>query len=88
MVQRVIEPTLATGTIDIFAMDENCSPPYLKPYADKFQITLVSVNDLVRIPGVDINYDYKPPEVAGIAEKLIDLGIENFRKRIYLTGCI
>ncbi|WP_066639808.1 anaerobic carbon-monoxide dehydrogenase catalytic subunit [Desulfolucanica intricata] len=76
-----IEPLLATGTVDVFAMDENCSPPNLMPYAEKFQVTLVSVNDLVRIPGVEINYDYKPPEVASVAEKLIDLGIENFKKR-------
>ncbi len=76
-----IEPALATGGLDVFAMDENCSPPNLKPYEDKYQVTLVSVNDLVRIPGVELNYDYKPTEVGQIAQKLIDLGIENFKKR-------
>lgn len=76
-----IEPLLATGTVDVFAMDENCSPPYVAPYAEKYQITLVSVNDLVRVPGVHKIFDYKPPEVAGIARQLIDLAIENFRKR-------
>ena len=76
-----IEPLLATGTVDIFAMDENCSPPYIAPYADKYQITMVSVNDLVRIPGVEKNFDYKPPEAANIAQQLIDWGIENFQKR-------
>jgi len=76
-----IEPALATGTIDIFAMDENCSPPHLKPYEEKYQVTLVSVNDLVRIPGVEKNLDYKPPEVAHMAQQLIDWGIENFKKR-------
>ncbi len=30
-----IEPLLATGTVDIFAMDENCCPPNLAPYAEK-----------------------------------------------------
>jgi len=76
-----IEPALATGAIDVFAMDENCSPPHLKPYEDKYQVTLVSVNDLVRIPGVDKNLDYKPTEVAHIAQQLINWGIENFKKR-------
>ena len=76
-----IEPALATGAIDVFAMDENCSPPYLKPYEEKYQVTLVSVNDLVRLPGVELNFDYKPTEVEGTAQKLIDLGIENFKKR-------
>ncbi len=76
-----IEPALATGTIDVFAMDENCSPPYLKPYEEKYGVTLVSVNDLVRIPGVNRNFDYKPPEAAGIANKLIDLAVGNFTRR-------
>ncbi|MCK8817249.1 anaerobic carbon-monoxide dehydrogenase catalytic subunit [Natroniella sulfidigena] len=76
-----IEPVLATGAVDIFAMDENCSPPNLKPYEEKYQVKLVSVNDLVRIPGVEDNYDYKPTEVADTAQKLIDMGIENFKQR-------
>jgi len=76
-----IEPVLATGAIDIFAMDENCSPPNLKPYEEEYQVKLVSVNDLVRVPGVDDNFDYKPTEVGNIAQKLIDMGIENFKKR-------
>ncbi len=76
-----IEPLLATGAIDVFAMDENCSPPNLAPYADKYQVTLVSVNDLVRIPGVQKNLDYKPTEVANIAQQLITWGIDNFRQR-------
>lgn len=76
-----IEPLLATGTVDVFAMDENCSPPWLAPYGEKYGVTLVSVNDLVRIPGVNINLDYKPPEVANIANQLIELAIKNFQNR-------
>ncbi len=76
-----IEPMLATGAVDVFAMDENCSLPDLAPYGRKYQATLVSVNDLVRIPGVEENYDYKPPEANEIAGKLIDLALENFKKR-------
>ncbi len=76
-----IEPVLATGTIDVFAMDENCSPPGLKPYAEKYQIELVCVNDLVRIPGVDKILDYKPPEVESQGKQLIEWGISNFKKR-------
>lgn len=76
-----IEPLLATGTVDVFAMDENCCPPNLAPYAEKYQVTLVSVNDVVRIPGLKYAYDYKPADAALIAEKLIELGIENFKNR-------
>ncbi|MEG6616804.1 anaerobic carbon-monoxide dehydrogenase catalytic subunit [Peptococcaceae bacterium 1198_IL3148] len=76
-----IEPLLATGTVDVFAMDENCSPPNLHPYGEKYKVTLVSVNDLVRIPKVDKNLDYKPPEAVNIAGQLLDWGIANFRVR-------
>jgi len=76
-----IEPLLATGAVDIFAMDENCSPPYIYNYADKYQVTLASVSRIVRIHGVDNNFDYKPPEAESIAQKLLDLGIGNFRAR-------
>lgn len=76
-----IEPLLATGTVDVFAMDENCSPPNLAPYAEKYQVTLVSVNDLVRIPFVDKNLDYKPPEAASMAKQLIEWAIANFTVR-------
>lgn len=76
-----IEPLLATGTVDVFAMDENCSPPWLAPYAEKYGVTLVCVSDLVRMPGVEKHLDYKPTEVAGQAQELIRLGIENFRRR-------
>jgi len=44
-------------------------------------VTLVSVNDLVRIPGVERNFDYKPPEAANIASQLIDMALENFKNR-------
>ncbi|RJQ29013.1 MAG: anaerobic carbon-monoxide dehydrogenase catalytic subunit, partial [Peptococcaceae bacterium] len=77
----VIEPLLATGAVDVFAMDENCSPPWVVPYAEKYGVTLVCVSDLVRIPGVEKHLDYKPTEVAGIARELIRLGIENFKGR-------
>lgn len=76
-----IEPLLATGTVDVFAMDENCSPPNLHPYAEKYKITLVSVNDLVRIPKVDKNLDYKPPEATEIAKQLLEWGVANFQVR-------
>ncbi len=76
-----IEPTLATGAVDVFAMDENCSPPNLAPYAKQYGVTLVCVSDLVRMPGVDKHLDYKPTEAGFIAQELIKMGIENFKNR-------
>ena len=76
-----IEPVLATGAVDVFAMDENCSPPWLGPYGEKYQVALVAVNDLIRIPGLKHQFDYKPPEAEFIAGELIKLGLENFPQR-------
>jgi len=76
-----IEFALATGVIDLFAMDMNCSLPSLALYGEKYGSTLVSVSKLVRIPGVDKHVDYKPEEVEKQASELIGLAIENFKKR-------
>jgi carbon-monoxide dehydrogenase catalytic subunit len=75
------EYVLATGTVDLFAMDMNCSVPSLKEYADKYGTTLVAVSKLVAIPGVDERIDYVPEKVEQQAIALIDLAIENFKRR-------
>lgn len=76
-----IEPALATGGIDVFAMDMNCSPPGMGAYQDKYNTTLVSVSKLVNVPGMKDQIVYKPEEVAAQAQRLIDIAIENFKKR-------
>ncbi|AGA68453.1 carbon-monoxide dehydrogenase, catalytic subunit [Desulfitobacterium dichloroeliminans LMG P-21439] len=76
-----IEPLMATGTVDVFAMEENCSPPALDMYAEKYQATLVSISTIIDIPGLQHKFPYDPSETETIVEKLIDLAIENFKKR-------
>lgn len=76
-----IEPLLATGTVDVLAMEENCSPPAIDMYAEKYQITLVSVSTIIDLPGLDEKIPYDPSEVDAMADRLIELGIENFKKR-------
>jgi carbon-monoxide dehydrogenase catalytic subunit len=75
------EYVLATGAIDVFAMDMNCSLPNLADYAEKYGVTLVPVSKLVRMRGVDKGLDYKPELVKEQAEELINIAIENFKKR-------
>ncbi len=75
------EYVLATGTVDVFAMDMNCSVPNLQDYAAKYGVTLVNVSKLVSIPGVEQRIDYKPEEVETQAEELIELAIANFNRR-------
>lgn len=76
-----IEPALATGGIDVFAMDMNCSPPAMGKYQDKYNTCLVSVSKLVNVPGMKEQIVYKPEDVAAQAQRLIDIAVENFKKR-------
>lgn len=76
-----IEPLLATGTVDVFAMEENCSPPAIDMYAEKYQVTLVSVSTIIDLPGIEHKIPYDPSEVDNMADRLIELAIENFKKR-------
>lgn len=76
-----IEPMLATGTVDVMAMEENCSPPAIDMYAEKYQVTLVSISTIIGVPGVEYKMPYNPSEVDETADRLIELGIENFKKR-------
>ncbi len=77
----VIEPLLATGTVDVLAMEENCSPPAIDMYAEKYQATLVSVSTIIGVPGLKEKMAYHPEQVEAMADRLIELGIENFKKR-------
>lgn len=76
-----IEPLLATGTVDVMAMEENCSPPAIDMYAEKYQATLVAVSTLIDLPGLSHKIPYDPSKVDSMTDKLIELGIENFKKR-------
>lgn len=76
-----IEPLLATGTVDVYAMEENCSPPAIDHYAEKYQLALVGVSTIIAVPGMQELIPYNPSEVDAMADKLIDIAIDNFKKR-------
>ncbi len=76
-----IEPLLATGTVDVMAMEENCSPPAIDMYAEKYQATLVAVSTIIDLPGLQHKIPYDPSEVDNMADRLIELALENYKKR-------
>lgn len=76
-----IEPLLATGTVDVLAMEENCSPPAIDCYAEKYQVALVGVSTIISVPGMSEMIPYNPAKVDEMADRLIQIGIENFKKR-------
>lgn len=76
-----IEPLLATGTVDVLAMDENCSPPAIDMYAEQYQFALVSVSTIIGVPGLQHKIPYHPEQVDAMVDQLINISLENFKKR-------
>ncbi len=76
----VQEFALATGCVDVFAADMNCALPSLPEY-QRYGVKIVPVSELVRLRGIDEGLDYEPEKAEEIAEKLIEMAIENFRQR-------
>jgi carbon-monoxide dehydrogenase catalytic subunit len=76
-----IEPFLATGTVDALVMEENCSPPAIDQYAEKYQVALVSVSTIIGVPGAEHKMPYYPAKVEEMAENCINIAIDNFKKR-------
>lgn len=75
------EPVLASGCIDLFACDMNCSLPVDPIYAEKYHFKLIPVSDLVAFEGISDRLDYVPEEVERQAERLLKMAIENFPER-------
>lgn len=76
----VQEFALATGCIDVFAADMNCALPSLPEY-QRYGVKIIPVSRLVRFRGMDEGLDYEPEKAEEIAQKLIEIAIDNFRKR-------
>ncbi|NLM76145.1 MAG: anaerobic carbon-monoxide dehydrogenase catalytic subunit [Clostridiaceae bacterium] len=76
-----IEPFLATGTVDALVMEENCSPPAIDQYAERYQVALISVSTIIGVPGLNHEFPYYPAKADEMAEQCIKIAIENFKKR-------
>jgi carbon-monoxide dehydrogenase catalytic subunit len=75
------EAVLATGAVDVFATDMNCTVPTLGAYGQRYGASVIPVSELVRIEEVDQTLDYRPEKAAAIASQLMDIAIENFKRR-------
>jgi carbon-monoxide dehydrogenase catalytic subunit len=75
------EAVLASGCVDLFACDMNCSMPIDPIYAEKYNVKLVPVSDLVVFEGITDRVDYLPEEAEKQAAMLLDMAIENFPSR-------
>ena len=75
------EAVLASGCVDLFACDMNCSMPVDPIYAEKYNFKLIPVSDLVAFEGITDRLDYVPQEAEDQAAKLLEMAVENFPKR-------
>ncbi|MHA1220505.1 MAG: anaerobic carbon-monoxide dehydrogenase catalytic subunit [Candidatus Heimdallarchaeota archaeon] len=75
------EVVLASGCVDVFVADMNCSMPVDPIYAEKFKFKLVPVSELVSFEGVDDRINYVPEKARKQAEQLLQMGIDNYEER-------
>lgn len=75
------EAVLATGCVDLFACDMNCSMPIDPKYAEKYKFKLVPVSPLVVFEGVQDRIDYEPEKAEKQAIALLEMAIANFKER-------
>ncbi len=75
------EAVLASGCVDLFACDMNCSMPIDPMYAQKYKFKLVPVSDLVAFEGVTDRVNYLPEKAEAQAGQLLQMAIDNFKER-------
>jgi carbon-monoxide dehydrogenase catalytic subunit len=75
------EAVLATGAVDVFAADMNCSLPLDPLYAEKYHFKLIPVSEVVVFEGGTDRLEYIPEEAKEQAAALLRMGIENFKER-------
>ncbi len=75
------EAVLASGCVDLFACDMNCSMPIDPLYAERYKFRLVPVSDLVVFDGVTDRINYLPEQAEKQAAQLLRMAIDNFKVR-------
>jgi carbon-monoxide dehydrogenase catalytic subunit len=75
------EAVLASGCVDLFAADMNCSMPIDPLYAEKYRFRLVPVSKLVAFEGITDRINYEPEKVEEQAAQLLQMAVDNFEER-------
>ncbi|HNQ63265.1 MAG TPA: anaerobic carbon-monoxide dehydrogenase catalytic subunit [Syntrophorhabdaceae bacterium] len=75
------EAVLASGCVDLFACDMNCSMPIDPFYAEKYKFKLIPVSQIVAFDGVKDRMNYEPAETEKQAAELLQMAIDNFMER-------
>jgi len=75
------EAVLASGCIDLFACDMNCSMPIDPLYAQKYKFRLIPVSELVSFDGITDRINYEPIKAEEQAAQLLQMAVDNFKER-------
>ncbi|UCE57451.1 MAG: anaerobic carbon-monoxide dehydrogenase catalytic subunit [Candidatus Bathyarchaeota archaeon] len=75
------EAVLASGCVDLFAADMNCSMPIDPLYAQKYKFKLVPVSELVAFEGIADRVNYEPEKAEKQAAELLQMAVDNFKER-------
>lgn len=75
------EAIMASGCIDIFVADMNCSMPIDPIYANKYKFKLIPVSEVVAFEGITDRMDYLPQDAEKQASSLLQMAIDNFKER-------
>lgn len=82
------ETVMATGCIDLFVADMNCSMPIDPLYAEKYHFKLIPVSDLISFEGIDERIDYVPEKALEQAARLLQMAIDNFSERRKMVSAV
>ncbi|KAB3530274.1 anaerobic carbon-monoxide dehydrogenase catalytic subunit [Alkaliphilus serpentinus] len=74
------EYLLATGVVDLFMFDYNCTVPTLPIYAKRFGTKLVSTHPVIQLQGTE-TIDFVPEKMNEQAEKILNMALEAFKER-------
>ncbi|HDQ07935.1 MAG TPA: anaerobic carbon-monoxide dehydrogenase catalytic subunit [Methanoculleus sp.] len=75
------EAVLATGAVDVFVADMNCSLPLDPVYAEKYRFVLLPVSELVAFEGEEARLNYVPREAQEQAEQILGMAVANYPRR-------
>ncbi len=75
------EAVLASGCVDLFACDMNCSMPIDPVYAQRYKFKLIPVSELVAFEDITDRINYEPEKAEEQAARLLQMAIDNFKVR-------
>jgi carbon-monoxide dehydrogenase catalytic subunit len=74
------EYLLATGAVDLFMFDYNCTVPTLPLYAKRFGTKLLSTHPVIQLQGTE-TLDFIPEKMNEQAEKALNMAFDAFKQR-------